>query len=275
MSELLRTKKTSAADRSAYNANTYQISGGSNAVNSQLTRLCFTGVSEFVLTMSSAAIITARHHRFPDTMDRLLTDRLLGLNPLTILWSVLAGWLLYKVTQRLRRLAHSHTTPLAGPPNPSLIFGVGRILSSAQNPALIYEQWAEKYGPVYRVPAFFGYTRIVLCDPKAVQHFYSRETFEYRLTKLSKRLTENIVRVAHSRHIIDHIWERTFSYRLAEAFYGQKVNPTGGMYKSLIFHVVAQLSLFCNSDKGRPSRLLLAMPLYEDCPWCSSTRDIK
>lgn len=169
-------------------------------------------------------------------MDRLPIARFLGMSPSIILWSVLAGWLLSKVTQRLRRRAHNHTTPLVGPPNPSHIFGVGRILSGGQNPALTYEQWAEKYGPVYRVPASFGYTRIVLCDPKAVQHFYSRETFGYQQIELSRRLTENIVRLVHSGHVVDHIWERTLSCRLAEAFYGQKAKATGGMYKSLIFH---------------------------------------
>lgn len=139
-----------------------------------------------------------------DAMDRLPTDRLLGLDPFTILWSVLAGWLSYKVIQRLRR---RRSTPLAGPPNPSFIFGVDRLIRDELTPGLTYEQWAEKYGPVYRVPASFGYTRIVLCESKAVQHFYSRETFGYQQTELFKRLTENIVRVTYSWHIRDHIWE--------------------------------------------------------------------
>lgn len=124
-------------------------------------------------------------------MPRLSISNFLDLSPFTALSTALAVWVSYKLIQRLQRRVRS--TPLAGPPNPSYIFGVGRFLSQQPDPALVYEQWAEKYGPVYRIPATVGYTRIVLCDPKAVQHFYSRETFGYVQTQLTKRSIENLV----------------------------------------------------------------------------------
>ncbi|PCH41707.1 cytochrome P450 [Wolfiporia cocos MD-104 SS10] len=121
----------------------------------------------------------------------LLTLTTPGLRALDVLGGLVAVWLAYKVVQHIRR--RSRTTPLTGPPNPNWLLGVGRQMRKSPDPALMYEQWSETYGPVYRVPATLGFSRVVLCDPKATLHFFSRETFGYVQTELTKRFVENIV----------------------------------------------------------------------------------
>ncbi|KIJ59411.1 hypothetical protein HYDPIDRAFT_162418 [Hydnomerulius pinastri MD-312] len=54
----------------------------------------------------------------------------------------------------------------------------------------MYEAWAEEYGVVYQVPSTLGQRRIVLCDPRAIAHFYARETWTYVQTPLSKAFIE-------------------------------------------------------------------------------------
>ncbi|CCL99010.1 uncharacterized protein FIBRA_01018 [Fibroporia radiculosa] len=112
-------------------------------------------------------------------------------NFLTAAIGVLAIWLSYKLTIYFRRRVHS--TPLEGPPNPSWLLGIGHIISDSQDAGLIYEQWAQTYGSVYKVPAALGVSRVILCDPKAISHFYSRETFGYVRTEVTKRSIENTV----------------------------------------------------------------------------------
>ena len=91
---------------------------------------------------------------------------------------LLAGlWLLSKGVRILRR--RSKTTRLKGPASRSWIFGVARFLRESGDEALVYEEWAEQYGVVFRMPMALGSSRVVLCDPKAIQHFYSKETYGY------------------------------------------------------------------------------------------------
>ena len=85
------------------------------------------------------------------------------------------------------------TTPLPGPRNTSLLFGLYRHINESPDPGLVYERWAEEYGPAYVVPGGFGSKRVVICDPRANAHFYARETFGYVQTKLSRVFIENLV----------------------------------------------------------------------------------
>ncbi|KAL4261921.1 Cytochrome P450 superfamily protein [Pleurotus pulmonarius] len=60
------------------------------------------------------------------------------------------------------------------------------MLASSDDEMRLYEEWANKYGRVYRVPGPLGSSRIVLCDPKAVASFYSKETFTYVRSALGR-----------------------------------------------------------------------------------------
>ncbi|EPS95222.1 hypothetical protein FOMPIDRAFT_87477 [Fomitopsis schrenkii] len=100
-------------------------------------------------------------------------------------------WVLLKVFQRMR--SRARTTPLAGPPNPNFLLGAGRFIVKSPDAGSLYEEWAEKYGAVFRIPATLGLSRIALCDPKAIQHFYSRETYGYVQSTMTKRAIESMV----------------------------------------------------------------------------------
>ncbi|KAF4600491.1 hypothetical protein EYR38_005120 [Pleurotus pulmonarius] len=91
----------------------------------------------------------------------------------------------YAISKLLRRRS-SATTPLLSPPSPSWLLGASKMLASSDDEMRLYEEWANKYGRVYRVPGPLGSSRIVLCDPKAVASFYSKETFTYVRSALGR-----------------------------------------------------------------------------------------
>jgi hypothetical protein len=107
----------------------------------------------------------------------------------TIVCISLLCFLLY----RAQRFFRPASTSLPGPPSDSYFFGVSKLLSNAVDPAVLYEQWAKEYGPVFRVPLALGSSRVVLCDPKAIAYFYSRETTGFVMRKLGKVLVERLV----------------------------------------------------------------------------------
>ena len=89
----------------------------------------------------------------------------------------------------------ARSTPLAGPPSTSWIFGVSKSHINNPDAPAIYEDWVAQYGPVFRAPAAFGSSRLILTDPKAIAHFYSVETWTYVQTSLSRIAIEKLVRV--------------------------------------------------------------------------------
>ncbi|KAG6375256.1 cytochrome P450 [Boletus reticuloceps] len=92
---------------------------------------------------------------------------------------------------RLARTAHrrARTTRLNGPPSRNHVLGFPEFFSIHDYSPDTYEAWAEEYGAVYQLPSVLGTTRIILCDPKAIAHFYAKETTTYILTPLGKFLT--------------------------------------------------------------------------------------
>ncbi|KAH7925025.1 cytochrome P450 [Leucogyrophana mollusca] len=99
-------------------------------------------------------------------------------------------WILLKIIRTTRRRLRS--TPIRGPPNPSFVFGAGQVLLKAEDPGAVYEKWVAEYGLVFKVPSALGKSRIVLFDPKAISHFYTKETYTYVPTTLSRNLTEMV-----------------------------------------------------------------------------------
>ncbi|KAG1885876.1 cytochrome P450 [Suillus fuscotomentosus] len=105
--------------------------------------------------------------------------------------SFAALWALVKVLRMLRW--RMKTTQLLGPPRTSLVYGVSRDLAISQDSAAMYERWTTEYGVVYMIPSVLGQTTVVLCDPRAIAHFYARETRTYVQTPLSLALLESSV----------------------------------------------------------------------------------
>ena len=117
------------------------------------------------------------------------------LSAFNVLCGIGALWILSRIFQRMR--SRARTTPLAGPPNPNILLGAGRFIVKSPDAGNLYEEWLEKYGPVFRIPATMGLSRIALCDPKAILHFYSRETYGYVQSTMTKRAIENMVRMMY------------------------------------------------------------------------------
>ncbi|KAG1729407.1 cytochrome P450 [Suillus lakei] len=105
--------------------------------------------------------------------------------------SFAALWTFVKVIRALRwRLK---TTQLRGPPRTSFVYGVSNDLASSKDSATMYEHWAQEYGVAYMIPSVLGQTKIVLSDPKAIAHFYARESWTYARTPLSLVMIEKLV----------------------------------------------------------------------------------
>ncbi|KAK0205805.1 cytochrome P450 [Desarmillaria ectypa] len=100
---------------------------------------------------------------------------------------LLAVFLIYKISTNRRS---SITTRLRGPPGQSWLFGLTRAIRNAEDPGLLYEQWASEYGSVYSISGFLGEQRLVLYDPKAVAHFYGKEGSGYIKTPISRMFIE-------------------------------------------------------------------------------------
>ncbi|KAG2144204.1 cytochrome P450 [Suillus clintonianus] len=122
----------------------------------------------------------------PSPLSLWTTARSFG--ALNVAGSLAALWAFVKVLRVLRwRLK---TTQLRGPPRTSFLYGVSRDLGSSHDSGTMYEHWAEEYGVAYMIPSVLGQTRIILCDPRAIAHFFARETWTYVKTPRVLALTE-------------------------------------------------------------------------------------
>ncbi|KAI6040779.1 cytochrome P450 [Pisolithus marmoratus] len=73
----------------------------------------------------------------------------------------------------------SRKTKLRGPKSPSLLFGVGKEIFKSPDMGAMFEEWSKEYGVAYEIPMMFGQKRTVLCDPKAVAHLFTKDTWSY------------------------------------------------------------------------------------------------
>lgn len=103
---------------------------------------------------------------------------------------VASGALCYILVRRFRR---RRFTRLRGPSSSNFLFGLMRHTIRAPDSGAVYEEWANEYGAVFLVPHIFGSKKLVLADPKAVAHFFTKETYGYVQTTQSKRLIERLI----------------------------------------------------------------------------------
>jgi hypothetical protein len=95
----------------------------------------------------------------------------------------------------LRRfLLGSRSTPLKGPPRLSWLRGAFGFEFTATGRAAVIKEWTAEYGPVFQIPWVMGRNQVVLCDPKAVAHFYARDSTVYGGSKSNRKLVEILVR---------------------------------------------------------------------------------
>ncbi|KAJ7499895.1 cytochrome P450 [Mycena latifolia] len=99
-------------------------------------------------------------------------------------------WLVSKLFRHIINRS-KQGTKLNGP-SASFLFGVSRLIGETPDSGSLFQQWAAKYGPVYEIPTALWGRRIMLCDPKAVNHFYSMERSVYIKSKLGRAIVSNL-----------------------------------------------------------------------------------
>lgn len=85
-----------------------------------------------------------------------------------------------------RKSQKQRTTRIQGPRSSDWVFGFSKILLDSSTASQLYESWASEYGSIYRVPYALGDSRVVLWDPKAISHFFARDTWLYNQTPFNK-----------------------------------------------------------------------------------------
>jgi hypothetical protein len=93
-----------------------------------------------------------------------------------------------------RLVTGSRSTPLKGPPRLSWLIGSFGFQFTITGRAAAIKEWITEYGPVFQIPWVMGRNQVVLCDPKAVAHFYARDSTVYGGSKANRKLTEILVR---------------------------------------------------------------------------------
>lgn len=117
--------------------------------------------------------------------------RQISINDILII--LVFGCLAYNIISSL--LYRIKSTPLKGPPFSwnTYFVGLRRHVNGSPDPGEVYERWAEEYGSVYRIPDAMGTSRVIVTDPKAIAHFFSKETYTYVQTQFSRTAIENMV----------------------------------------------------------------------------------
>lgn len=94
---------------------------------------------------------------------------------------ILASLYFLRIYRQIQR-----TTRIRGPHSPSWVFGFAKTVIDSTATSELYEHWANEYGPVYKIPHVLGQSRVILWDPKAISHFFARDTWFYNQTPFNK-----------------------------------------------------------------------------------------
>lgn len=95
---------------------------------------------------------------------------------LTAIWAVRMAYLMGRKRPK--------TTRLKGPSTG--LFGAEEVLFESVDAAAVYEAWYKEHGVVYEIPMILGERKIILCDPKAIAHLFSMDSWTYVLAHADK-----------------------------------------------------------------------------------------
>lgn len=151
-------------------------------------------------------------------------------NRTDIILLLLAFFLVTQLVQRaIRKLFSTSPTPLRGPSSPSFISGYREYIFSRfpDDTVSLFETWIEEYGHVFALPSALGRKVVILTDPKAVAHFYARETYTYVRSRFGRDLFRMLV------CFICFTWFTrlqiiTRLHRMDPEYFGRKERFTGG-----------------------------------------------
>jgi hypothetical protein len=106
---------------------------------------------------------------------------------------VLSGSLFFIIIIVLRLYRRPRTTKLKGPSGRSFLTGYSTELLRGSLYSDLIEEWEKQYGSVFEVSTVLGMKDIVLCDPKAILHLYSNDTYTYRQPRSTHYFFETFV----------------------------------------------------------------------------------
>ncbi|KAF8318880.1 cytochrome P450 [Amanita rubescens] len=107
---------------------------------------------------------------------RYVLDQLWSSKAITSLFVLLVT---FKLVRSIVKRAGARLSQLKGPPSTSFLFGRLPEISNSSDRAGLYSRWVSEYGPVFQIPVQLGGRRVMLCDPKAIAHVLSKDTFTY------------------------------------------------------------------------------------------------
>lgn len=157
---------------------------------------------------------------------QMILSRISSLSVLDAVISFTAVFAFIKLMRMSRRRVR--TPKLRGPASPSFLYGVGKLLLQADEPASIYESWVQEYGPIYEIPSTLGSRRIILYDPKAIAHFHAKESWTYVRTPMVKKALEVGVSIHFFRLRLSYLM-LMINYSLDEVCFGPMEKATEGM----------------------------------------------
>ncbi|KAK7036077.1 cytochrome P450 [Favolaschia claudopus] len=76
-------------------------------------------------------------------------------------------------------LRRPRTVRLHGPPSPSFLYGHMKQIVNSSNQADLFDGWVQTYGGVHEIRGPLGTRRLVVCDPRAMSHLFSLDSWKY------------------------------------------------------------------------------------------------
>ncbi|KAI6098618.1 cytochrome P450 [Pisolithus croceorrhizus] len=175
----------------------------------------------------------------------------------------------------------SRTTKLRGPKSNNLLFGVSKELFESSDIGGMFEAWSKEYGVAYEIPMICGEKRIALCDPRAVAHLFSKDTWTYFGMKSLKRVrcTEGSEEPWDLRSVLPAIRKLTPAVHKVidklKAAWEASIEASGGdsvvldvqkwtNYVSLDSFGIAGLSYDFNSLNGKPNPMISVLDSFSE-----------
>ncbi|EIW82555.1 cytochrome P450 [Coniophora puteana RWD-64-598 SS2] len=182
--------------------------------------------------------------QLPDISLAALRDVVSNLRVLDVAAITFSVWILLKVARTARR--RFVATKLRGPPRTNLLLGEGYMINESNDPGSLYEAWEKAYGGVYSVPSTLGMSQILLCDAKAVQHFYKYETSRYERPEVGNFLVHALV----GKSVITEVKESHSRQRkvMAPAFSNAAIRNISSTFYDSAYKVVDAWSSILESS---------------------------
>lgn len=140
------------------------------------------------------------------------------------------------VTALIRARSRSRFTKLKGPPTLGVLFGLVQAFFKPRAYSDTVEEWERQYGSVFRIPAVPGMkNRITICDPKAIMHHWSNDTYTYRQPLSTRLFFETFF--GRSLVVVDEDTHKRYRKALAPSFSNATIRDLSPIFYDLAYMV--------------------------------------